>query len=494
MTDNRKFKPALHRWLVAFMLLLLPGCTVGPQYREPDVSKYINDAWRSFGQSGGRFDDRRPMTDWWNQFDDPELSRLIAELFASNLALEEARQRIVEVNARQGVIEADKRLQLAAALGYTHAETGDEIVSLQALPPGKSVDVFTTGLVADWDLDLWGRTGRLLEAAEQDIRAGYADYQAMAVSLAAELTLAYVEIRTDEARLVNVRENLKLQQKSLALARTSLLAGNGTELAVIRAERLLQTTRARIPELERRRALAENRIGVLLGRPPQAQVLTTGPLPAVPPLIGIGLPIDLMSRRADLRQAVYRYHGAVARIGAAEAERYPTLRISGTMTLSSDSLKGMLDADALIYSLGPGLSFPVLNGGRIDSLVAVRGSQAEQARIALERILVGALAEVENGATGVVRSQQQTAELEQAAGLAAKSVKMSETLYGAGLGDLFQVLDNEQQQLAIQDALLLARQQALADVVYLYRALGGGWEELTIEPAADGSAENKGNL
>lgn len=459
------------------LLSVITGCTVGPDYQPPDITAVMQNEWQAADSSKDQFDLQQPHTSWWLLFQDDQLNRLIEQLFSSGLALREARQRVIEVSARQGVVGADQQLQLAAALGYTHAETGDETVSLQGIPPGRTIDVLSAGVVAGWEIDLWGRTARLIEAAEQDVRSGYADYHGLLVSLAAELTLAYVDARTLEARLAAIRKNVDLQSRTLKLAQNRYQAGNGTALTVVRTERLLESTRARIPELERALTAAKYRINVLLGTPPNHQTLQPGPMPAVPPLIGIGLPVDLLTRRPDIRQAFHRFHAAVARIGAAEAERYPALSLSGTLTLSSDTLGGMLDRDALLYTLGPGIHFPILDGGRIDSTVAVKTSQAEQARLALEQKIIAALAEVETAADGVVRSQQQVAGLDAAMTLAVRSVDMADSLYQAGLGDLFQVLDNEQQLVVLEESVLLARQQAVSDVVRLYRALGGGWQK-----------------
>jgi multidrug efflux system outer membrane protein len=468
-------------WLALILVCAVTGCMVGEKYQPPAVALDMEDNWQavSFGTEGQFDTQEQPMVSWWRQFQDKTLNGLVEQLVSSNLALAGARQRVVEISARQGIVRADKQLQLAAALGYTHAEVGDEAVSFQGLPAGLSKDLFAAGVVTSWELDLWGRTTRLVEAAGADIGAGYADYQGMMVSLAAELTLAYFNERTLEARLDMVRHNIALQEKTMELAQSRLQAGNGTALAVERTRRLLQSTRARLPELERAQAAAGNRINVLLGLSSGTKIIQPGSLPAVPQLIGIGLPADLLVRRPDIRRAFHLYHAAVARTGAAEAEKYPRLSLAGTFTLSSDTIGGIIDPDSLIYTLGPGLSFPLLTGGRIESTIKVRKSQSEQARLALEQTIVEALAEVENSAVGVMRSQEQVTALDSAELAAEKSVEMADALFQAGLGDFFQVLDNEQQLVAVQESLLLARQQALSDVVRLYRALGGGWESET---------------
>jgi len=192
----------------------------------------------------------------------------------------------------------------------------------------------------------------------------------------------------------------------------------------------------------------------------------------------MGLPADLLTRRPDINKAFHTYHAAVARIGAAEADKYPSLTISGTLTLSTDSIEGLLDSDSLISTLGPAMHFPILTGNRIEANIAVRKSQAEQARLGLEQQIIAALAEVENSAVGVVRTQERVRNLEQAEKFAIKSVQLADELYRAGLGNLYEVLDNQQQLVTIQESLLQAKQQALGEVVALYRALGGGWEQV----------------
>jgi outer membrane protein TolC len=200
-------------------------------------------------------------------------------------------------------------------------------------------------------------------------------------------------------------------------------------------------------------------------------------MPEVPELIGMGIPVDLVTRRPDISSAALRYRAAVARTGAAEAEKYPRLSLSGTLSLQSDAIDGLIDPDTLVYSLGPDLYFPLFTGGRIESSIKQRESQAEQARLSLTQKLIEALSEVETAAAGVIRTQEQTLELETAEASAMESVTLAEALFGAGLGDLFQVLDAQKELVSIQESLLLAQQRALSEVVYLYRALGGGWEE-----------------
>jgi NodT family efflux transporter outer membrane factor (OMF) lipoprotein len=473
--------PKITQWrygLIAMIVLTFCGCTVGPAYHAPDVSKDLAKGWNAASLTKGqRLKGRKaPVTAWWRQFKDPTLSGLVERLEDSSPALAEARQRIVEARAIRGVANAARLPQVDLTGSYTHAKAGTESVTFAGPPPGQEANLFAAGVTAGWEVDLWGRVAHLVEAANADIDASYENYRGMMVSLAAELTLAYIDVRTLQARLAAVDRNIALQAKTLELARTQFHAGTGTQLAVTQTELILNRTRALRPELERGLTEAQNRIKVLLGEPPQEKNLVPGPMPAVPALIGIGIPADLLVRRPDIRGAERLYAAAVARIGAAEAEKYVQLSISGTFNLQSDTADGILDTSALIYSLGPGLRFPLFSGGRIRSNIAVRKSQAEQARLALQQKLLSALSEVENAGAGVVRTQERVNALKTAVGASDRSVELARNLYRAGLVDFYRVLDAQEKQVATEDDLLVAQQNALAQVVRLYRNLGGGWQ------------------
>ena len=474
----RRKHPYFKHWIWALAVFGLTGCMSAADYRPPDTSKHMAERWHTDLLEGHTALDsgQQPMTAWWRRFNDEELSRLIGKLSGSSLTLAEARERILEAYARRGIARADAKLQVAASAGYTHAEAGDEAVSFQGPPPGSSADLFSAGAAAEWELDLWGRNKRLVEAADADIEAASADYRSMLVSLSAELALAYIDLRTLRTRMDMVRENISLQEKTLALAEKRLASGVGTALEVARTRHLLDSTRARIPELERGAGAARNRIDLLLGARPGETQLDPGSMPEMPELIGVGIPMDLMTRRPDISAGVLRYRAAVARTGAAKADKYPRLSLSGILNLQSDSLDGLFDPDSLIYSLGPGLHFPLFTGGRIESRIQQQVSRAEQARLALSRKIIEALSEVETAAIGVVRTQEQVRELRSAEVSALESVDLADALFRSGLGDMFQVLDAEKQQVSARESLLLARQRALSEVVRLYRALGGGWE------------------
>lgn len=474
-----------------FLTMLLAACKAGPDYAAPALEERTGAGWRAPRDAdlGG---ERMDLAAWWERLGDPELDVLARELVRANLSLAQARQRLVAARARRGIARADRLPSVDVDGSYTRAGTGAESLNFAGPPPGERVDVFSAGLAAAWELDLWGRVARLEEAADAEVGAAIDDYRDAAVSLLAELALAYVDARTLAERIDVVQRNVALQERTLALAEDRLAAGNGPRLDVEQTRRLLEETRARIPELQRARAVAENRVAVLVGERPADGLVAGGAPLELPVGLGLGLPADLLSRRADVRAAERRLAAAVANVGAAEAEGYPRVAITGTIAARSDSFGGVFDGgDALSYTVGPGLVFPLFEGGRIAGGVALREAAAEEARLALERTLLEAIEEVENAAAGVARTRQRLDGLEQAATAARASVALAQELYDAGLRDLLQLLDAQRALVALEDDLLVARQSALAETVRLYRALGGGWESIALDGSAAGASEGR---
>ena len=485
--------------LLLISTVLLCSCTIGPTYRPPAQEAFFEDRYRvqETAVTGGSFTAGAPQQAWWDQFQDPHLSKLIHQLAGTNLKLAGARERIIEAYARRAMINAGRQPQMDLSAAVTRAETGQEAVTFQGPPPGREATLYGLGAAAGWEIDLWGRIKRLVEAEDRNIQAEHEALRDLSVSLAAELALTYIEARTLETRLALLERNLAFQKESLVLHQTRERAGNGTRLARIEAQQKLQTLQSRRPELQRRLRVSLNGLDALLGQAPQGENLPPGNLPQVPSLVGIGVPAELLVRRADIRAAEQRYAASIARIGAAMAAKYPTLSLSGTFFLQSDEAGGVLDPQSLFYFLGPGLRFPLLTGNRLDSQVRIRQSQSEQARLALEQRLIVAVREVEDAATGVAHLQDQLQELTQTLASARQNRDLVAHLYRAGLESRDGLLAAEQQLLTVEEEVLSARHAGLRQLVGLYRSLGGGWSALDLYPttstAANDSAKTLNN-
>lgn len=460
------------------------GCRVGPDYEQPEFTE-AESPWRAdVGEA--RIDginevlvDERDEEPWWRAFGDPQLEGLIGKLARESLDLALARERIVEARARRGLSSGEWWPRLDATAGYSRIGSGDDSLLLGAAPPGVETDLYSLGGVAAWEVDLWGRVARQVEAADAEIEATTYDYHAAFVSLSAELAIAYFDARALDARVRNLEAQVALDEERLLLARSLEGAGTGTATEVANAARAVAASQARVSELRRARAAAENSVAILLGERPRDGLFATAaesaPTPTPPPVIGLGLPSQLLTRRADIREAERHYRAAVARIGAAQAEHFPRLTLSGTFTLQADQAKGLFD-DSLIYAFGPRLAWPVFAGGLIESAVRVQESRAEQARLALRRTLLRALGEVETAAVGTIESRRRVMALEIAVSEAARAAELAAQRHRAGLSSRLESIAAERERLRAEDELAIARQSALDRSVILYRALGGGWE------------------
>lgn len=459
----------------------LSGCRVGSDYRRPGLSTRVPATWKPEKEkapAAPSFSTVGPVAAWWTRFQDEQLTALVHELIAGNLTLAEAGQRIVEARGLRGVVSADRWPQIDLTGIYARAATGQKGLNFQGPLPGRETNLFGIGAMVRWELDLWGRVARSVEAADREIQASAEALRDASVSLVAELGTAYFEARTLQARLDVLASNIELLKRTLTLAKTRFAAGTGTELDVAQARRALRRVQSRRPLLERGIAVQSSRIAVLLGRPRLEAPLEGGPMPHVPEMIGLGLPAGLITRRADVRRADRRYAAAVARVGSAEAERFPRLSVAGTVALQSSALDQVFDPQAFVYSIGPSLDYPLFAGGRIESNIQVRRAQAEQARLALEQTLLAAAGEVESAAAGVARAQERVAKLAEAVEDGRRAVVLAQQLYRVGARGILPVIDAQREAVSIEDDLLVARQTALAETVRLYRALGGGWSAL----------------
>lgn len=474
-------------WQLLLLLRILPvlflvgGCTlIGPNYQMPDLAEKHGDGWLGRPVAGERTSLTMdvPAASWWEEFNDPELTRLVHEVVQRNPDLAKARERIVEAGLRRSLAGADRLPCVDLDGKIVQAGTGDKGLNREGPPPGDNATLFSAGGFAGWELDLWGRVKRSVEAADRNYEAELETCRYVAVSLSAELVLAYIDMRTLDERLQVLESNIKLIKKSLELVELRFRMGTSTELDVKQTRRQLNLTSARYPELRRARSVAANRIALLLGLTPAENHIAGGTLMDAPMMVGIGFPADLLTRRADVRSGERKYAAAVAAIGSAEADKYPRLSISGNLYLQTDDLGSMVQPESIIYSLGPRLFFPLFQGGRLQTKVEIRASLAEQARLELEKTLLTAIGEVENGVVGVVHNQERVVLLKNAVDDGIRSVELADQLYRNGLGSLFQLLDAQRELINARDELLLAKQFELGEIVRLFRALGGGWDIL----------------
>ncbi|GBC61331.1 RND transporter [Desulfonema ishimotonii] len=459
------------RLAVVLILGLLCGCTtVGPDYTPP--APKLPDAWHQAAVKGmdtGRADFRR----WWGVFNDPVLARLIERARKGSPDLRLAAARIREARASLGVASGE---QLPAIDGSGLTQRGRSGEDFDT--GGKTVNTYSLGLDASWEIDFWGRISRSVASAEAGLQATVEDYRDALVLLYAEVAGNYTEVRTLQAQIRYAEANVGIQRDTLQVTRDKLRAEIAPALDVRQAELNLATTESEIPSLKISLTQAVNRLAVLCGEYPGALypvLAETAPIPAPPDTLMTGLPADLLRQRPDIRRAERSLAAQTARIGVATADLYPAFSLSGTFGFESLSSADLFESGARAWSLGPAFRWNLFNGGRVRSQIRVEEALTEQALVAYEQTVLGAVEDVENAMVSYVLEKERRALLEKSVTAARKSVELVSQLYKIGLTDFQNLLDMQRSLFQQQDALAESEGNVTRNLIQIYRALGGGW-------------------
>lgn len=468
---GRRASACRRPWPAVILILLLAGCAaVGPEYAAPDLPH--PPAWSGAAGAAGTARAGTDLAAWWQALGDPTLTRLIERAQASSPDLRGARARLREARARRAAAGARTLPSLSASAS---AATGKS--SGQSGGGGQS-EHYDAGFDASWEADLFGGIRRGVEAAQADLEATAADLEAVRVSLAAEVALNYVELRAAQARLAIARANLESQSETLQLTDWRAQAGLASSLDVEQAKTGVAQTRAQIPGLETGRGEAENRLAILLGQLPGSLAAELGPvarLPDAPDSVAVDIPAQALARRPDVRAAERRLAAETARVGVAEAARYPGLVLTASIGLDALNPADLLTRAALTRSLLARLAGTVFDGGRLRQQVAIQNAVQERALVAYESAVLGALEEVENALAALANGRRKQAALTEAADAARNAALLARHRYTAGSVDFQTVLDTERSLLATEDGLAAARAESVSALIRLYKALGGGW-------------------
>jgi NodT family efflux transporter outer membrane factor (OMF) lipoprotein len=305
-----------------------------------------------------------------------------------------------------------------------------------------------------------------------------ANFHNTQVSLAAEVALNYVDVRTLQARLAIARNNVSSQSETLQFTEWRAQAGLVTSLDVEQSRANLEQTRAQIPTLTTGLAGAENRIAILLGRAPGAvhkQLIAPAPIPAVPERIAVGIPVDTLRQRPDVQAAERKLAAETARVGQAMAARYPGFTLSGSIGLEALTMGALGTSGAVTRSLLANVAGVIFDGGRLRSQVEIQSTVQEQALIEYEATVLSALEDVENALVSLNENRRRQAALRDAAEAARNAALLARHRYTGGLIDFQAVLDTERTVLTVEDSLATAEAEGASALIRLYKALGGGW-------------------
>ena len=447
--------------------------TSGPDYTRPDLDLPATMPGASATQSAA------PRDDWWRSFQDAELDSLVEQAQAGNLDLVamEARIRAARAAARRAGAPALPTLDAGAS--YSRARSSENAVSGDAArfaDVGDPADVHEASLDASWEPDFFGRVRRGVEASWADAAAVVEDRRAMEVSLAADVADAWFDVGAADAETSIHRETIKLLEDTLGIVRTRVDAGLVSELDLRRTEGDLAAARSRLPEPERRRAVAEHRLSLLLGKPPG--VHATGRAPAsfnVPVEVPVGLPGQLLERRPDVRAAERRLVATNARVGEAIADFYPRFRIVGRAGVSAVSSGDLFDWGSRIWSITPSVTLPILDGGEREYRLIEAEAHKDEAVATWNAAVLRALSEVGDALVSLDANRRTREAVRATITAESRSVELAEVRYREGITSYLEVLDAQRALALSKLDLLRAERSVLASVVSLHRALGGGW-------------------
>ena len=495
---------------------LLCGCTVGPNYRPPDIpvpKEYASANADAAQPPAGQHDvTDAELSNWWQQFQDPQLQSLIKRAFESNLDLQTAASRIRQARAQEIIAGAAGLPNLnATGLGaYIHSNSNP----LGALAGGSAggtsgsgsgdagggggassgsdsstLKLFSAGFDATWELDVFGGVRRGVEAAHAAADAAVWQMRDAEVSLSAEVAVDYLTLCATRVRLDVVRNAIQRQQQILDLTEARRRAGFVTELDVNQQRAQLATTVAQLPSLEAEARAMTHAIAVLLAQEPESitgELQTASQLPNVPSALPVGLPSDLLRRRPDIRMAERRLGSATAEVGVAVAELYPNFDLIGAATYASNSVNGLVSSRNLT-SVGAGLiRWPVFQGGRAHANVTAQEEQRQQAYLAYQKSVLTALQDADDALVRFSAEQHRLTALLEAESAATSSLEISRSQYENGVTTFISVLNANTTLLDVQNQIAQSRMAVAQTLVSLYKALGGGWrvEGETVAAAA----------
>jgi len=456
-------------WIFSLLLFSLFGCTVGPDFVRPKVDSPEN--WRVDYAAAAQVSNLR----WWEQFNDPALDSLIDTALRENKDVRIAAARVMEFAARVDIA----RSGFFPQIGYNGQASRNRASreSFGGVPAGsdRSYNDYSATLSAGWEIDLWGRIRRATEASRAELLAQQENRRSVILSLVSSVATTYVALRQLDRQLEISHETLASRAESLRLFQLKFKAGviSDLELAQVKVE--YEQAAAAIPPIERRIALTENALSVLLGHNPgpiprgkNIDELTQPPVPA-------GVPSSLLERRPDVRAAEQSLVAANARIGVARAQYFPTISLTGLFGYVSDELDNLLKNSANVWSLGGNALGPIFTGGAISGQVRASEAVQRQALVGYLQTVQGAFREVDDSLVSVQKSREQLAAEGRRVQALGDYARLAKVRYDEGYASYIEVLDAQRSLFDAELQYVSIQSDVYTSLVNTYKAMGGGW-------------------
>jgi NodT family efflux transporter outer membrane factor (OMF) lipoprotein len=483
------------------MAAMLPACKVGPNFKpleEPVPDQYAGV--RTPPPPAGP----QPSTDsatpsfWWREFHDPELDALVDSARRGNLDLKGAYLRIVEARIQVQSARAQGLPRLGASAAYTREQLGlagilkSKGIDTASGPASSStaqglissleqpVNLYQLGFDASWEIDLFGKVRRAVEAADAQSAAAVESRNDLLVSLEAEVAQTYFQLRASQTLRQIALDEIAAQREIADLTQNRHEHGLAGEPDVDAARAQLASLEALLPPYDQTIAASRHALAVLIGQTPESldgRFADQGELPALPASVPVGVPSALARRRPDIRNSEAVLHAATAQIGVSVASLYPDVSLAGTYGLRNLGTRYLFDWSSHFYTFGPSVSIPIFQGGALIASVRLSKAQAAEAALSYRKTVLGALQEVEDGLSALDEDARRIAALEQTVSADQRAVDVQLDAYGHGVISYVTVLTLQLQTIQARQQLAEAMLTQSTDLVKLYKALGGGWED-----------------
>jgi NodT family efflux transporter outer membrane factor (OMF) lipoprotein len=504
------------------LALLVSSCTLGPDFTPPNgdaPAGWTQEALPPGAKTGQQSSaTTAPVAaEWWASFNDPILTSLIARAISANFDLRQATMRIAEARAqrditgaaqfptlnanggytRERISERTAFTSLLSNIGSTHGGPSSTPTPIGGVPSAvpsltNPFDQYQWGFDASWEIDLWGRVRRSVEAADATTQASIEDRNDVLVSLQGDVARAYIDLRAVQLRRSVLDDDLKSQREILDLTRDRARFGMGNDVDVANAAAQVTSTEALLPQAAAQISQDINRLSLLLALPPGAlrgELDSAKPVPPLPPVVPVGLPSDLARRRPDIRRAEAQLHAETANIGVAVADLFPRLTLNADAGIQASRFADLSNWAGRFFSLGPSLEIPIFSGGARQANVRLQDTKAQESAIAYASTVLSALHEVENALVAYGTEQSRRTSLEATLSQNRTALTLARQRYESGIASFLEVLVDERTLQQTQLSLTDSTATVSTDLVALYKALGGGWQT---ETASDTNATKTG--
>jgi multidrug efflux system outer membrane protein len=456
------------------LVLFQSACSVGPNYHKPQTAV---DA--QFGNLGaGQYSSNAPITHWWSSFNDPQLIALIDSAMTNNPDVRIASANILEARALRRESQFDFLPVINGTGGYTRSLQSE--AALNGFPgltrDARKHSYFDAGFDAFWELDIFGRVRRSVEATTAQLEATAANLENVRVTLTSEMARNYFELRGLQNELQITRRSAENLQETMRITQVRLEGGRGTDLDVARARAQLNATLSLIPPIETQLAAAIHRIGVLSGQQPTAlaaQLSAPAPLPPLPEVVNIGNPQELLRRRPDIRLAERNLEAFTANIGVAVADLFPRVTFNGSAGFQAVSFTGLGGAGSDTYAFGPRITWAALDIGHVRARIKAADARAQAALGLYEKTVLASLEEAENALVDFGREQVRRNYLQEAVSASRQAADLARTRFENGAVDFLVVLDAQRAQILAEEQLAQSQTRTATSLVAVYKSLGG---------------------